>query len=68
MPLNPQMKLQPFEKWAINFVGPIKPLGKTSACYIITAMEYLTQWAEENLIKDYMATRAMMFLFDNMLT
>eukprot|EP00253_Pinus_taeda_P005110 PITA_05110 len=42
MPLNPQMTVQSFEKWAINFVGPIKPQGKTSAHYIITAMEYLT--------------------------
>eukprot|EP00253_Pinus_taeda_P007870 PITA_07870 len=37
MPLNLQMTLQPFEKWAINFVGPIKPQGKMDARYIITA-------------------------------
>ena len=41
MPLNPKMMLQPFEKWAIDFVGPIKPQGKTCARYIITATEYL---------------------------
>lgn len=23
LPLNPQMNLQPFDKWAIDFVGPI---------------------------------------------
>lgn len=45
--LNPQISLQPFEKWVIDFVGPIKPPGKkTGAWYIITATEYLTRWVE----------------------
>ena len=52
MPLNPQMTLQPFEKWAIDFVGPIKPQGKTGARYIITATEYLTRWVEAQPVKD----------------
>jgi hypothetical protein len=38
MPLAPQLKLQVFKKWAIDFVGPINPPGKhTGARYIITA-------------------------------
>jgi len=44
MPLNLQVSLQPFKKWAIDFVGPIQPLGKkTGARYIIVAMESLTR-------------------------
>jgi len=46
MPLNPQMRLQPFEKWAIDFLRPIKPQGKMGAQYIITVIEYLTCWVE----------------------
>ena len=46
MSLNPQMTLQPFEKWVIDFVGPIQPQGKTGTRYIIIVMEYLTRWAE----------------------
>jgi len=42
MPLNPQMALQVFEKWAINFVRMIKPQGKMGAHYIITTTEDLT--------------------------
>lgn len=68
MPLNPRMMLQPFEKWAINFVGPIKPQGKTSAHYIITKMEYLTWWLEAQLVKDCTAAIAAKFLFENMFT
>lgn len=46
MPSNPQMMLQPFKKWATNFVGPIQPQGKIGARYIITTTEYLTHWEE----------------------
>lgn len=68
MPLNPQMTLQSFEKWAIDFVGLIKPQGKTGACYIITTMEYLTRWVEAQPVKDCTAAAAAKFLFDNVLT
>lgn len=48
LPLNPQVALQPFEKWAIDFVGLIQPQGKkTSVLYIIIIVtEHLTQWGE----------------------
>lgn len=53
LPLNLQMSLQPFEKWEIDFVGPIQPLGKkTGARYIITATEYLTKWEKVQPVKD----------------
>lgn len=62
------MTLQPFEKWAIEFVGPITPRGKTGARYIIIATEYLMRWAEAQLVKDCMAATTTKFLFNNVLT
>ena len=47
LPLNPQIMLQAFDKWEIEFVGPIQPARKkTRACYIITVTKYLTRWTE----------------------
>lgn len=63
------MMLQPFEKWEIDFAGPIQPQGKkTRARYIITATEYLTLWAEAQLVKDCTGATAAKFLFEYVLT
>jgi len=43
MPLNPQMKLKPFEKQVIYFVRPINLQGKIGGRYFITTTEYLTR-------------------------
>jgi transposase InsO family protein len=67
--LAPQLTLQAFEKWAIDFVGPINPPGKhTGARYIITATEYLTREVEARLLKDCSATTTMCFIFDDIIT
>jgi hypothetical protein len=49
--------LQAFDKWAIDFVGPINPPGKrTRSRYIITTIDYLTRRVEAKPIKDCSAT------------
>ena len=69
MSFNPQVTLQAFEKWAIDFVGPINPPGKrTGSRYIITATDYLTKWAEAKSVKDCSAATAAQFIFENIIT
>lgn len=68
MHLNTQITLQPFEKWAIDFVGPIKPQGKMDMQYIIIVTKYLTGWVEVQSVKDYTTIMAENFLFEHVLT
>ena len=69
MMLAPQITLQAFDKWAVDFVGLISPLGKnTSACYFITVTDYLPRWAEAALVKDCTTLTMVKFLFENVVT
>ena len=46
MSLVPQLTLQTFDKWVVDFMGLINPPSKrTGARYIITATNYLNRWA-----------------------
>ena len=69
MLLVPQVTLQPFDKWVVDFVGPINPPGKeTGVRYIITATNYLTRWAEAALVVDCTAATATTFIFEKIVT
>jgi transposase InsO family protein len=37
--------IEPFEKWALDFVGPISPMSRRKN-YILVCMDYVTKWVE----------------------
>ena len=45
MPLKPQVLIEPFEKWALDFIGPINPPSKGKR-YILVCTDYVTKWVE----------------------
>jgi hypothetical protein len=69
IPLRLQVTLKVFDKWAVDFVGPINPpSGRSGARYIITVMEYLTIWVEATPVKDCNAETATHLLFEQVVT
>lgn len=45
MPLQPHLIVEPFEKWALDFVGPINPPSKIKL-YILVCINYVTKWVD----------------------
>ena len=58
-----------FEIWAIDFIGPFPiPAKRTSARYIITAIEYVTKWAEAEPVDTCSSEIAAKFIYENIIT
>lgn len=60
MPLCPQVMIEPFEKWAIDFVGPINPtsLNKKN---ILVCIDFITKWVEAKDVS--FSTESVVFYF-----
>eukprot|EP00253_Pinus_taeda_P023777 PITA_23777 len=62
--MQPQVTFEPFEKWGMDFVGPISPPSKQKQ-YIIVCTDYLTKWAETKAIKVATKEKVVEFLREN---
>ena len=49
MPLQPQIVIEPFEKWALDFVGPINPSSQKKS-YILVCTDYVIKWVKEKAL------------------
>jgi transposase InsO family protein len=45
MPLQAHVMIEPFKKWALDFVGPISPMSHRKN-YILVCTDYVTKWVE----------------------
>jgi transposase InsO family protein len=64
MPLHPQVDLEPFERWAMDFVGPINPPSNHKV-YILVCTNYMTKWVEEKSLIRASEEVVLAFLFED---
>ena len=68
MALQPIIPLKPFEKWGIDFVGPISlPTKGLRNEYILVAVDYVTKWAEARAFRTDDAKNVATFLYENII-
>ena len=69
LPLHPVLPLEPFQKWGLDFIGPIKPAAVQSGNrYILTATDYCTKWVEAWALRDNTARSVAKCLFKDVFT
>jgi len=67
MPLQPQVLIEPFEKWALDFVGPISPPSRQKK-YILVCTDYVTKWVEAKPLLSATEASVVNFLFEDIFT
>jgi hypothetical protein len=67
MPLQSQVIIEPFEKWELEFVGPINPASKNKK-YILICTNYVTKWVEAKSLPAASEQSVVDFLFNDIFT
>ena len=63
MPLNPQVILEPFERWALDFIDLINPPSNQKV-YILVCTDYMTKWVEAKALLKANEESVLTFLFE----
>jgi transposase InsO family protein len=64
MSLQPQLVIEPFEIWALDFVGPINPPSNQKH-YILVYTNYMTKWVEAKALTRATKKDVSDFLFED---
>jgi transposase InsO family protein len=67
MPLQAQVVIKTFEKWDLDFVGPINPMSCRKK-YILVCTDYVTKWVEAKALYSANEQLVVDFLFEEIFT
>jgi transposase InsO family protein len=67
MPLQAQVMIEPFEKWALDFVGPISPMSRRNN-YILVCTDYVTKWVEAKALFRATEKFVVEFIYEDIFT
>ena len=67
IPLCLQAMIEPFEKWAIDFVGPINPLSLNKN-HNLVCTNFVTKWVEAKVVSFAIEKNVVEFLFNEIFT
>ena len=63
MPLQIQLVIEPFEKWALDFLGPFNPPSQQNF-HILVCTNYTTKWVESKALHRDTEQAITYFLFE----
>ena len=67
IPLQPHVLIDPFERWALDFVGPITPMSRKKQ-YILVCNGYVKKWVEAKDLYQDNDQSIVDFLFEEIFT
>ena len=59
--------IEPFEKWTLDFVGPINPPSRKKK-YILVCTDYVTKWVEAKALPFANEISVVNFIFEDIFT
>ena len=59
--------IEPFEKWALDFVGPISPMSCKKK-YILVFTDYVTKWVEDKAFSRAIDKSVVKFIYEEIFT